>query len=82
MTSTNSNSPKVTVRLSHYPKFSGKTVDWTKFSELFVATAELQGLSDLLIEDKEHQEKLNQTLTIKRNALLYFPSLSIPVPVA
>lgn len=51
------NSTKVTVRLSDYPKFTGKTVDWTKFSEPFVATAELQGLSDLLIEDNEHQDK-------------------------
>jgi hypothetical protein len=57
MATSTGNSPKVTVRLSDYPKFTGKTVDWTKFSEPFVATAELQGLSDLLIEDNEHQDK-------------------------
>ena len=74
-TRTNGNSPKVTVRLSDYPKFSGKTVDWTKFSEPFVATAELQGLSDLLIEDKEHQEKIESDPNYKEKCSTLFSIL-------
>ena len=74
-TSSNGKSPKVAVRLSDYPKFSGKTVDWTKFSEPFVATAELQGLSDLLIEDKEHQEKIESDPNYKEKCSTLFSIL-------
>jgi len=75
MATSTGTSPKITVRLSDYPKFTGKTVDWTKFSELFVATAELQGLSDLLIKEIEHQDKFDADPLYKEKCSTLFSIL-------
>ena len=40
---------RVSVRISDYPNFSGKSHEWTKFQEKFSAVAELQGLGHLLV---------------------------------
>ncbi len=47
------------VKLSEFPKFSGKTHEWYTFRELFEATCKAAGFEEMLdMDDLEHQEKM------------------------
>jgi hypothetical protein len=48
----------VSVRLSDYPKFSGRQVDWSKFNERFKAVIGLAGLKELLNEQPAHKSRV------------------------
>ena len=45
------------IKISDYPKFSGKHKDWNRFYEKITAIFELQGMKDLSIEDPNHEDK-------------------------
>jgi hypothetical protein len=45
------------LRMGDFPKFSGKNPDWPCFYERFSAVCEIQGLSSLLEEDIDHEDK-------------------------
>ena len=47
------------VKLSEFPKFSGKTHEWYTFRELFEATCKAAGFEEMLnMDELEHQEKM------------------------
>lgn len=49
---------RMSVKLSDYPSFSGRTPDWSKWVEKFSATAELAKLGHLLEEHSDHEKRL------------------------
>jgi hypothetical protein len=54
-----------TIRLSDVPKFNGKLPQWAEFVDKFTAIVELQGIDDLLEEDKDHESKMTSNSLYK-----------------
>ena len=54
-----------TIRLSDVPKFNGKLPQWAEFVDKFTAVVELQGIDDLLEEDKDHESKMTSDSSYK-----------------
>ena len=60
------------IKLSDYPRFSGKTSDWKAFYESFTSICSFDhGIKDLLKEDEEHEENIVPTSSIKRAVTTY-----------
>ena len=81
-TQTNHDEKKmVSVKISDYPNFTGKAVDWFRFKEGFEATAEAAGFEDVLeildhkthtnqfIHDQDYYEKCKALYAILRKSL-------------
>ena len=66
---------RVSVRISDYPNFSGKSHEWTKFQEKFTAVAELQGLGHLLVENPKHKELFNSDTEYTKECKILFSIL-------
>ena len=65
-------SSNVSIRLSDYPRFSGRQQDWTKFNERFKAVIGLAGLKELLKDQPDHEERLNKDKDdASKNVLLH-----------
>jgi hypothetical protein len=62
----------ISVRLSDYPKFSGKQSDWSKFNERFKAVIGLAGLKELITEQPAHQSRIrDEPDYLSKNKLLH-----------
>ena len=67
---------KINLKMSDYPRFTGKKVDWPTFETKFTAACELQGLADLLDrEDSKHDEKFVNDPTYKRQCEILYSLL-------
>ena len=62
----------ISVRLSDYPKFSGRQADWSKFNERFKAVIGLAGLKELLEDQPAHTSRVStEPEYSKKNKLLH-----------
>lgn len=71
-TPTHNTGRPISVKISDYPTFSGKSQDFNQFYEKFTATAELQGIGYLLKPDTDHDNKFLNDPKYKADcAMLY-----------
>ena len=50
------NASDIAICTGDFPKFSGKSADWTNFCETFSAVCELKHLEDILEENENHDD--------------------------
>ena len=62
---TASDSQSLKVRVTDFPTFDGKHVNWTRFYEKFTAVCELHKMDDLLNEDPDHETKMENDPTYR-----------------
>ena len=75
--STGSTGQGLNVRLSDYPKFTGKSHDWPKFYKKFSAVATLNNLASLLDEDVEHEKKFKEDAAYHAKCVTFYSILKV-----
>ena len=66
---------EIKVRVSDYPKFSGKNTDWPKFYKTFSAVCELQNLSSILNKNTHHEDDFKKDAVYKEKCEVLFSIL-------